>query len=252
MIKAVIFDIYGTLLNTELCSLHDSLEFQKAQVAAIKKVAKEHGMFFSAREFREKLMAEIRLQHGKDKDRGIKYPEVRIEELFSSVFQRMKIVGNPKALALEYYNICEGTSLYEGAKSVLAWLRNNNIPAGIHSNAQFYTEIDLKKKLGNIDELFESSLIFYSYIPRISKPEEKFFEMLITGLARFEIKPKQTLFVGNDMRNDIFASYQHGFKTCLTINNKTVMRDIKLDPDYKIKHLKEIIEIVENENFSSS
>jgi len=251
--KAVIFDIYGTLIWSKRPSLCRLDKYKDSQITALGKISVKYEITVPAEVLRDELMKEIDIDHEKLKQRGITYPEIRSEEVIGRIFDRHGVEVDPKAFFLDYYMEYEQTRIDDSAKELLIWFKDNGIFAGILSNAQYYTEIDMLRQLeiNKINELFDPRLIYYSCQYNISKPEERFYKYMLDGMRKLNIRPEDSLFVGNDMRNDIAATKKYGFITCLAVNKETIYND-DTEPDYQIKKILEIRDIIKNENTDGS
>ena len=62
-------------------------------------------------------------------------------------------------------------------------------------------------------ELFHTDLTFYSYEYGFAKPNPLLFRKLYDALYEFQILPSQTVFVGNDLVNDIKPAADAGMLT---------------------------------------
>jgi putative hydrolase of the HAD superfamily len=104
---------------------------------------------------------------------------------------------------------------------------------GLVSNAQFYTPLLFPALLGAEEhELgFHAELCAYSYRLGRAKPStELFLEAGGQLRSRFGIEPAETLYVGNDMRNDIYAAQAAGCRTCLFAGDTRSLRMREDDP----------------------
>ena len=130
---------------------------------------------------------------------------------------------------------------------VLTFLKSKNIYQGIVSNAQFYTEIFLKRalKVDELDFYFNPELVFFSYKLGVAKPDPKIYKNLIASLSKFNIKPENTLFIGNDFENDILNPHNYGFKTAF-INKEIDKKGDLPPPDLKVKDLSELLKTLKS------
>ena len=97
---------------------------------------------------------------------------------------------------------------------------------GIISNAQFFTSYLFSWFLdSNPEDLgFKSDLIFYSYKSGHAKPSPFMFEAAAKILKDMDISTHSTLYIGNDMLNDIFPAKKVGFKTALFAGDDRSLR----------------------------
>lgn len=249
-IRAVIFDVYGTLLH------YWKPEFEKpegkagALFAAFRVTADHFGMSaalvsMNAEESPEKTLHDlyhglIALNHDKSLNKGITFPEVRIEEVWMVILLMLKRhgydathlnLGNDREVAqciAFFYNAhALGRRFYPGVVDALKTLKSKNMTLGIVSNAQFYTPMDLTllirdQSKGAYDdylELFDPDLVIFSYEIGYAKPNPGIFRKLFDALYEFHILPSQTVFVGNDLVQDIQPAQEAGMKTAFFIGD---------------------------------
>ena len=119
-----------------------------------------------------------------------------------------------EAFALSYEIAVNPVYPMPGLSEVLRSIRSKGIALGIISNAQFFTPLLFPAFLGTSTGGlgFSSSLCFYSYEFRQGKPGATMYEKSAEALHVMGIEPEHTLFVGNDMRNDILPAMSQGFQ----------------------------------------
>jgi len=114
-----------------------------------------------------------------------------------------------------------------GAKEILDYFSGSGVPLGIVSNAQFYTPLTFRAIFSrSAEELgFDPSLIAYSYLLRRSKPSLEVFTPVLEELERKRgIMAHEVLYVGNDMRNDMYTAQKNGCKTILFAGDQRSLR----------------------------
>lgn len=277
-IKALIFDIYGTILKQNVGDLEDSIDFKNSikLLRSFKRIKNKYKnsnnkLDASAEELKNLYLKYINKSHNQSKAKGIKNPEVKIEKIWHSILKdinhRQKNNKNFWFEIADYHQqyIAKRT-LYPNIEKVLKYAIDNNLKLGIISNAQFYTITDLinllktKKEFKNIKSVFEiftKDISLFSYKLGFSKPNPKVFKIMKTNLKKYSIDMDETLFIGNDILNDIYCGNKSGMQTCLSLNhelkerknNKTIKNDKKnyKKPTYTIDNLKNIIDILESQ-----
>jgi putative hydrolase of the HAD superfamily len=243
-IKAVIFDIYGTLVDYWRSEFSDQDLKEQALLDSFKRTAD----FFKFTEYLEEINPDtvpertlhdfyhglIALNHEKSLKKGVTFPEVRIEEIWVVIIMMLGRHGYDSSIldlgeardvakcAAYYYNFhALGRHFYDGVVSALSGLNENNIKCGILSNAQFYTPIDLtlfirdqsNNTCDDYRDLFDNDLIFLSYEYGVAKPNQILLQKLYDALYELQILPNQTLFVGNDLSLDIQPAAEAGMRT---------------------------------------
>jgi putative hydrolase of the HAD superfamily len=245
-IRAVICDVYGTLVDYWRDDFIDPHNKQDTLLKAFLAAAEQFSMTVSIKNTNpsdppEKTLNDfyhglIALRHEQAKKRGVAFPEIQIEEIWELIITILKRHGYSPELdrgesirdfsrkVAWFYNFqALGRKLYPGVTAALEALRNKNMVIGLLSNAQFYTPIDLTLfirdqsagKYEDIFELFDVDLTFFSYEYRIAKPHNLLFRKLFDALYEFQILPEQTIFIGNDLAIDIAPAAEVGMKTAL-------------------------------------
>jgi putative hydrolase of the HAD superfamily len=271
--KAVIFDIYGTLLisasgDVEEASLITG-NLQKALDKARIRVVTKDGLTREEllRMILDEFKACVNRQHEKHKaENGVAYPEVDILETWEVVVQYFLGKGfleqgkysNTKLLAYVFELLSNSIYPMPGMKKVIQEVHGMDIPLGIVSNAQAYTPFFLNYYLnGSFDENleiepFDPRLTIYSFRERRAKPDHQLFSLLGYSLRNnFNISPGEAVYVGNDMLNDIYAASQAGLKTVLFAGDQRSLR-MRSDhplvsgtkPDFIITELPQFLDII--------
>ena len=192
-IKAVLFDVYGTLLESAAGEVHPSLELRAA-------IAEAHAR--SPHPFPE---VEIREIH------AALHPGLAREEIEQLALRHERAVNPVKAMA--------------GAIAALHALRDLRLPLGLVSNAQFYTLPELERCLGKRSTLgIDRDLCLFSYEHLRAKPDPFLFEAARDRLMARGIPAEAVLYVGNDVRNDIEPAAQTGFRTALFAGDPASLR----------------------------
>jgi len=245
-VRAVIFDVYGTMVNYwrpgfEAREARDGLLLEAFAEISARFGMGDVLMAMNPQESPAKTLSDfynglIALNHQKSVNRGIEFPEVRVEEVWAVIVLMLKrngydvnrhASGAPadfaRYLAYTYNFLSMGRDLYPGVADALKRLKGDNIALGILSDAQFYTPIDLTLLLrdqsgGGVDdynELFDVDLTFLSCEYGFVKPGEVLFRRLFDALYEYQITPAQTVFVGNDLSADIKPAAALGMRTAL-------------------------------------
>lgn len=262
-IKAVIFDIYGTLLVSGSGDVGTSIEagssaafieaFHKCGVSIDKKAADVvKDLFFKS----------IRKKHETMKKDGYPHPEIDIIEIWRGIMASDKVKANfPQMRDLEadvvaaaYEYVSNPVYPMPFSAELLKTLQKADYKMGIISNAQFYTPIVFEHFYQKpLDQLgFLTELCLFSYIEKRSKPDTALFDELTTRLSVFNISPSESVFIGNDMLKDILPAYKSGYKTILFAGDKRSLRlrsdnvtcrNIK--PDVIVNDLKSITDFIQ-------
>lgn len=267
-IRAVIFDIYGTLLisssgDVDQADISEGNLGLALEAAGIKLTgAVENPLDHILKDFEYT----IRVCHESAKHNQVPYPEIDILSIWKIVLmhaRRKKLIEFS-----EDADILLTTCVFEflsnkvypmpGMQDTLHELQKKEIPLGIVSNAQFYTpvlmnfffneKVSLKEKIKG----FDRELTVFSYKFGRGKPDVTLFRELVPVLKwKYGLIPEEVLFVGNDMLKDIWTAAAVGFKTALFAGDKRSLRmrsdderTATLKPDYIIDSLEQILNIV--------
>lgn len=258
-IDTVLFDIYGTLLvsgsgDVGTAAATDSSEalIQSLIVSGYEGDQERAGELGP-----ELLRAQIEHWHKAARDAGTDYPEVEISRVWKKLIERFQTLemiqpdDDPRRverLAVEYE--CRVNPIWPmpAAQKTIDNLKVRGFRLGIISNAQFYTPLTMEALFGKRLEAlgFDPDLCVFSYKALRAKPSVELFQTL-----EGKVDWSKTLYVGNDMLNDIWTASLVGCRTCLFAGDQRSLRlrendkrCKKLTPDAVVDHLHQITEIV--------
>ena len=209
--RAVLVDVYGTLLATglgEVAATEEATPDTTAPVSATPRYTFPEG-------FTTGLHAVIAEDHKKARAAGLPWPEVDAISVFMRVLG-LDAIGAAKA-CVAWECLANPCAAMPGAADFLACCRKAALPLGIVSNAQFYTPLFIKAAFG-LDTAslgLEESLSFWSYRTGRAKPDRFMYDQAAQALAARGIAAENALYVGNDALNDCAAAGEAGFMTAL-------------------------------------
>jgi len=205
--KAVLFDVYGTLLQ-RLPSPRDQRELRTS--------IRRNGLGMTPDALRRALEAEIAREHGRLKENGVAHPEVRIEDIWRALFPSLG-PAELRTVIVQYEIAAHPCWPMPGSRRLIAALLRRGLRLGIVSNAQFYTPLHFAALLGGRPEDigFSRELCFYSWTGGHAKPSPRMFEEAAAALGSAGVPRNEVLMVGNDPANDIEAGARAGFMTVL-------------------------------------
>jgi putative hydrolase of the HAD superfamily len=262
-IRAVLFDIYGTLLISASGDIGPASAERNEQ--ALREALSASGLPVGrlAEDIRaaDALVDAISEAQALRRADGIEFPEVDIisvwRQVLGQLFQGELDLGTDdvrlRRLAVEYE--CRSNPVWPmpALRDTLDTLRASGRQLGIVSNAQFYTPLMFPALLdATVEELgFDPCLCAWSYELLEGKPSITLFQQVLNELASdHDIEPQQTLYVGNDMLKDIWPASQLGFKTALFAGDRRSLRLRKddercrrLNPDLVIDSLSQLDEL---------
>jgi len=262
-IKAVLFDIYGTLL----ISATGDIDREELSDSALNHALEAGGVYLASDrpiDYGRKLLSRlVSIVDAHKKGSNYPYPEVNIQDVWRQMLAEAKAEkgvyfagSEPDIATIAFVFELYSNAVYPmpGAAEVIRWLDGREIPLGIVSNAQFYTPVIMNYLLwGKLDgketiDGFRPDLSVFSYKLRRSKPDTYMFYQLKKQLKKnYGILPEETLFVGNDMLKDIYTGAKAGVQTALFAGDARSLRlrtnDKRvhgLAPDYIITELKQL------------
>ena len=234
-VKAILFDVYGTLLISGSGDL-DFHAMRNERKRVLTGVLQRHGIDRTPESLMNALRRSTENVHERLRQEGIDYPEIDIVRIWHSLLGTGNI-DRVKAFALEYEMVVNPVYPMPGLAELLSACRKQGLLMGIISNAQFYTPRLLEYLLGTSLDLcgFDPQLTFFSYRLGSAKPSCLMFDMAADIFSQRAISPVSVLYVGNDMRNDILPAKTVGFQTALFAGDRRSLR--RRDDDVRCRHL---------------
>jgi putative hydrolase of the HAD superfamily len=210
--RAVLFDVYGTLL-VRVGNEHPRPGLRRKAVADI---IATHRLETSVEELAGSLQAGIAAEHERMRARGVTHPEIRIENVWQELFPGRAPDELQEAI-VAYELAVHPVWPMTGCTRLLAFLRRRGLAIGIISNAQFYTPLFLRALFGiGLEALgFSPSLCLYSCDFSAAKPGQLLFDTARERLRSRDIAPRETLMIGNSLQDDVIPAARAGFMTVL-------------------------------------
>jgi len=241
-IRAVLFDVYGTLVisGSGDISVASAMSDQQAVAEALHWAGFSGNLAAAGEQGSAALLDAIRQTHARQRQAGKDVPEVEIREEWQTVLTRLQQNGlidgaiTPETLArvsLDYECRVNPVWPMPAAQATLQRLHARGLRLGIVSNAQFYTSLLFPALLGHtLDEFgIEPLMCAWSFELREAKPSVNLFRSVVERLQQeYGIAPAETVYVGNDMLNDLWTARQLGLKTALFAGDQ---RSLRLRPD---------------------
>lgn len=206
-IKAIIFDLWGTLAYTEP---HIGRFIEDVN----KLLGKEHVEVFT------KLRRQWYIQNTSS------------EIFFSNLIKKSKLDPWKKHDLIEVWEEqINCTRLYPETLEVLQNLKENKVKLALITNSTPITKESMQKI--SIERYFDC--IFYSYIEGVRKPDKRLFQK---ALEKLRIRPEELLVIGDQLTTDKTGADSIGANfILLDRENKTNYKD-------RIRNLKELIGII--------
>lgn len=230
-IRAVLFDVYGTMMISASGDIGSDAGDHKQQ--AFSELTAQYGLELrvSAGRAIDELEQAIRAEHARLRDEGVDYPEVEIREIWRETLARVAtnsevVEQHVDRFSVDFETRVNPTWPMPELGETLAGLREANVVLGIISNAQFFTPLLFPALVGeSLTELgFDPELGYFSYEHRRAKPSIYLYEMAAKQLETRGIQASDVLYVGNDMLNDVTAAAAVGFRTALFAGDARSLR----------------------------
>lgn len=235
-IRAVLFDIYGTLFLSAAGGIEagDTTD----EIQALQDAARLTGLSLSidGQPALDLLRRLVRTHQDRRRAGGIEWPEVEIREVWQDWLQSAVDVRSRHAedddgdlatnLCLHFESLAHPVWPAPGAREAVARLAERGLTLGLVSNAQFYTSHLFPAFFGadSASLGFREAVTIYSHRLREAKPSRRLYDAAAAALQPLGISPRETLMIGNDLRNDIAPAAATGFRTALYAGDARSLR----------------------------
>jgi FMN phosphatase YigB (HAD superfamily) len=285
-IRAVVFDIYGTLLASASGDISLTTESSRgaAGIDALQAVFGEPGASApgvnpvpgatpvanapgsplnadgspaASRLFNDEIVKHLHAAiHAAHAESQSEHPEVDIVEIWKRVLAKLSIAGTEaqvRRLAVEFECRANPIGPMPGLAETLSGLHEAGLQLGVISNAQFFTPIAIAAMSGKplIAWGFEAPHCHWSYQWGEAKPGRFLYEQCVDTFAKEGVAPEEVLYVGNDLRNDVWPAQSVGMRTALFAGDARSLRWrhddqrlVDVRPDAVITDLRQLLEIV--------
>ena len=212
-VRALILDLYGTLLNTVPAKLDLHADWSRFWRDRLHRPPR-----LSPEQFATECDRAVAREHALAQARGIGWPEVYWPDVVCAVLPEAADWPEPELSDLRFFHPRWSleVGLMEGAAPTLALLADSHVLLGLASNCQPYTlrELDsLFSSAGLSRNMFQPGLCFFSFEHGFSKPNPHVFQMLSARLAARGVRPAETMMVGDRMDSDIEPARAVGWQT---------------------------------------
>lgn len=257
-IKAVIFDVYGTLVVSGSGDVGSIDHTDRSSV--IRRACDRLNISESVDGpiSWQDLRSAIDQMNAERKSSNCVSPEIDVISVWRELLDQKGLQFSTPAtsqvvrLATYFEAWANPTWPMPAACDAVHQLSSRGFCLGIVSNAQIFTNLlveDLEFSKKNGTSVFQSDLSFFSNRFRHSKPGPRLFDALSNALRRRNILPQEAVYVGNDMLNDVWAAKQIGMKTAWFVGDRRSARErsgdsrcAKLSPDLVITSLPQLLE----------
>lgn len=213
--RAVIFDIYGTLLDAPPGGVRPDPSIDPAIINFL-----ENYCIKSPAAPTAALAALVAREHAASREA---FPEIDLVALWAELLG-LPVNASTAMIVAEIEDLWHPATLMPGAAAMLRRLALMNIPCGLLSNAQ----ANAWRQLGKIAPSFASDLCIFSHQYMQAKPSAALFVEMQSRLAHRGIASCEVWFVGNDPENDIAPAKHVGFRTAIYGNASCDVADLRL------------------------
>ena len=232
MIKAIFFDINGTLIDISTAENDDAF-----------RVTTNFLRIFSvdlSPDEVKKLYYE--LNHAQRAASEEKYPEFNAAKIFTDIIAKHSSVEiSPEECKQHGETVADvfraamtyKLELYPGVRQVLEQLKEKYIIAAVTDGQSQWARHEILTT--GLDKYFHSVVVSGDYGFR--KPDERMFT---TALEKYALSPGETIYVGNDMYRDIYGAGRLGMKTVFFKSNQGDHKSRGIEPDYIIYNFNEL------------
>ncbi len=241
MYKAIIFDLYGTLLD---------IHTDESQMFLWEKMAYLYGTrgaHYTADALKESYQSQVELLLDKRRAKGIDFPDIDLLKVFKHLYKAKHAKVTKQGL-YETAKFFRMLSLYyvrpyQGAVELLDFLKASDYKVLLLSNAQeSFTKDELEAT--GIKKAFDGIYLSSQY--KVAKPSQAFFQVL---LDREKLLPSECLFIGNDHTTDIEGANQMGM-ACVYLHTNCSQSDVPdtLDVKWRVDsgNLFELLELIKS------
>ena len=212
-IRAVIFDVYGTLLEVGPPPADGEVRWQRLCTDMLQVAPRLTRLGFSIA-----CHHVIARHHAASRALGVPWPEVDWMSVVAEVLPEIGELPRPEQAEFVVRQIQTGhiTHMREATAGALRWLMKHGVLLGIASNAQAYTLRELDEGLAGHGlgmDLFDRALCFWSFEHGFSKPDPHVFQILNARLIARGVRPSEILMVGDRHDNDIAPARAYGWQT---------------------------------------
>ena len=227
MFKVILWDVDATLLN-----------FEKAEEAGIRGCFEKYNLGECTDEMLENYKV-INRGYWQAMERGEIEKPVLLVKRFEDFLNAYGLDSSVAAGFNELYQILLGETVvfYENALETVQALKGKVLQCAVTNGTKVAQ--DGKLRNSGLDKEFDH--VFISEVVGIEKPNKGFFDAVFAEIGSFD--KDEVLIVGDSLTSDIQGGVNAGIKTCW-FNPKGAENTSKLKPDYVIKDIGEVSEIV--------
>jgi FMN phosphatase YigB (HAD superfamily) len=275
-IKAVTFNVYGTLLAISTGQLLFEHPTKFIMDLALEKTVQEYKMWGSMSrkpgqpsEYMGQLYSKSLLELRMVPTRGEKHPEIVAERIWEKIVKMLlqkdyqfdagffgSLNEYSRKIAFFFHASLQGTACYDSAAGLLKRLHDREITVGLIADAQSFTLVQLQRGLAaqdaaaRVDDWVAKDLRILSFEVGAKKPSERLFKQALTAIEEKGLKPHQVLHVGSSIAHDIMPAKKLGLHTALFAGDKASLaataeqlKDPATRPDALMTKLAQVVDV---------
>lgn len=271
-VKAVLWNVYGTLLAIPTGELQFEAAIDFVTDAALDKTIQEFKMWKSMsrkpgapsaymKELYKKAFDVLKLT-GRGEVPAEKVWEDIVNKLIKNEYSYDAATYGPlgeyvKKIAYFYHASIQGTGCYPGAAEALRVVAESGRRQGLLADGQCFTAPQLLRGLRAQDAAFDlaatvpADLRVLSAEKKVKKPAAELFDAAVAALAKRGVTAAETLHVGSSIARDIAPAKKAGMRTALFAGDKASLaataeqlKDAASRPDVLLTELTQIAEVL--------
>lgn len=214
-LRAIVFDVYGTLLEVvpiSDCGIRNAAwrEVWRTMLPGCR--VPEFG------DFQAGCALRIEREHAAARSLGIAWPEIQWPDIAVAALPELRRL-EPAArdlFLLRVAGLARSVRMPAAAAALLQLAGRSGLRLGLASNAQAYTFVELAEALAGHRlsfSIFHPDLCFWSFENGFSKPDPHVFRILSARLRTLGVGPGEVLMVGDRRDNDIEPARAAGWRT---------------------------------------
>lgn len=214
-IRAIIFDVYGTLLAVGPPPADAETGWERLWRGTLGGTPRLSLVEFSAA--CDQLIAR---EHEAARAAGVSHPEVFWPAIVAEALPELLALDSQarEEFLFQQARLWHTVQLMPGAAEVLRARRNDAVLLGLASNAQPYTLRELDLALAGVGlsrAIFHPSLCFWSFEHGFSKPAPHVFRWLTARLRAHGVTRSEILMVGDRLDHDLAPARAQGWQVWL-------------------------------------
>jgi hypothetical protein len=276
-VRAVLWNVYGTLLAIPLGELVFEHPTPYVMTMALEKTIAEFKMWASMSrkpgapsEYMAHIYGSILDEQRMAPSPGEKYPEIVAERVWEGVLKKLfakeynfdagfygSLNEYSKKIAYYFHASMQGTAAYPGADRAMKAVADAGLIQGLCGDGQCFTPVQLQRGLSRLDSQFRLDDVIpesqrtLSHMVRGRKPSERLFQHALDALAAHGIEAGEVLHVGSRLARDIEPAKKLGMRTALFAGDrasldapKDQVNEKALKPNVLVTELEQIAEVI--------